>query len=156
MGNLASTLRAQGDLIGAKELWEQVLEARRRVLGPEHPRVAVDLVNLGSVLRALGQAEKARAFLEQAVSIDEAAYGSEHPEVAADLEHLADVLTELGKVDEAGRAMQRARRIRASSSSIGPYTHVVRAAGPAHTLRLAQIRAATRSLYRWLTGRASP
>ena len=37
MSNLAATLRAQGDLAGARALQEQVLEARRRVLGEEHP-----------------------------------------------------------------------------------------------------------------------
>ena len=37
MNNLADTLRAQGDLAGARALQERVLEARRRVLGEEHP-----------------------------------------------------------------------------------------------------------------------
>jgi hypothetical protein len=37
MGNLALTLYAQGDPAGAQELKEQVLAARRRVLGEEHP-----------------------------------------------------------------------------------------------------------------------
>ena len=37
MNNLAETLRAQGDLAGARGLQEQVLDLRRRVLGAEHP-----------------------------------------------------------------------------------------------------------------------
>ena len=37
MNNLAATLRAQGDLAGARKLHEEVLDIRRRVLGPEHP-----------------------------------------------------------------------------------------------------------------------
>jgi eukaryotic-like serine/threonine-protein kinase len=37
MNNLAETLRAQGDLPGARALQEKALEARRRVLGEEHP-----------------------------------------------------------------------------------------------------------------------
>ena len=37
MGNLAVSLKYQGDLIGALELEEKVLAARERVLGADHP-----------------------------------------------------------------------------------------------------------------------
>jgi hypothetical protein len=37
VNNLAQTLHAQGDLAGARKLQEQVLEARGRLLGKEHP-----------------------------------------------------------------------------------------------------------------------
>ena len=37
MADLASTLQAQGNLEGARELGRRVLEGRRRVLGEEHP-----------------------------------------------------------------------------------------------------------------------
>ena len=35
--NLAATLLRQGDLVDARDLFEQVLEASTRTLGPEHP-----------------------------------------------------------------------------------------------------------------------
>lgn len=37
MSNLASVLKRQGRLSEAEELQQQALEARDRVLGPEHP-----------------------------------------------------------------------------------------------------------------------
>jgi hypothetical protein len=37
MNLLALTLYRQGDLVGAWKLQEQVLEARRRLLGKKHP-----------------------------------------------------------------------------------------------------------------------
>ena len=55
MNNLADTLRAQGDLNGARELQEKVLEIRRRILGEEHPDTLTSMNNLAeiSVLRAI-------------------------------------------------------------------------------------------------------
>ena len=46
MGNLADTLWAQGDLSGARELQEQVLEFQRRLLGAEHPETLRTMSNL--------------------------------------------------------------------------------------------------------------
>jgi hypothetical protein len=50
MLNLAGTLRAQGDLPGARKLQEQVLEARRRLLGKEHPVTLLAMNNLAGTL----------------------------------------------------------------------------------------------------------
>jgi hypothetical protein len=46
MNNLALTLYAQGDLPGAREIWEQVMSVRRRVLGEEHPDTVLTAWNL--------------------------------------------------------------------------------------------------------------
>jgi tetratricopeptide (TPR) repeat protein len=59
MNNLAETLRAQGDLTGARALQEQVLELRRRVLGAEHPDIAASLRALAETLQAEGRTEEA-------------------------------------------------------------------------------------------------
>ncbi len=63
MNNLAETLRAQGDLVGARKLQEQVLETRRRLLGPEHPATSVAAWNLLHSVLAAGDREGARALL---------------------------------------------------------------------------------------------
>ena len=54
MLNLAWTLKAQGDLAGARKLQEQVLEARARLLGKEHPNTLTSMLNLAQMLQAEG------------------------------------------------------------------------------------------------------
>jgi Tetratricopeptide repeat len=62
---LAETLRAQGDTAGARRLQEEVLEIRRRTLGPEHPDTSISAWNLFRTLHDLGEREAARAVLER-------------------------------------------------------------------------------------------
>ena len=47
--------RAQGDLNGARELYEKVLEISRRILGEEHPDTLTSMNNLAALsgLRAI-------------------------------------------------------------------------------------------------------
>ena len=45
--NLGYLLQAQGDLAGARPVYERALAIRERVLGPEHPYTAASLNNLG-------------------------------------------------------------------------------------------------------------
>ena len=59
MDSLAVTLRELGDLQGARELDEHVLDGRKRVLGPEHPDTSVSAWNLLGVLDQLGEAATA-------------------------------------------------------------------------------------------------
>jgi len=55
MNNLAVTRHALGDLDGARELHEQVLAGRRRVLGDHHPDTLMSRNNLAAVRRELGE-----------------------------------------------------------------------------------------------------
>ena len=59
MNNLASILLRQGDFAGARDLEEQVVEARTRTLGPEHPSTLTAQRNLAVVLAALDEASPA-------------------------------------------------------------------------------------------------
>ena len=60
VNNLAVTLRAQGDLPGARRLLEAVLEARKRVLGEEHPGTLASTHELAITLRVQAEATAAR------------------------------------------------------------------------------------------------
>ncbi len=48
------TLRWSGDLSGAQAFHEQVLAARIRVIGKEHPATLVSMSNLAETLRVQG------------------------------------------------------------------------------------------------------
>ena len=54
LNNLALVLRAQGDLAGARPLYERALAIREKALGPEHPDTAQSLNNLAVLLQAQG------------------------------------------------------------------------------------------------------
>jgi tetratricopeptide (TPR) repeat protein len=71
MQDLAEVYQREKRLAKADALFRRVLEARQRVLGPEHPGVAETLLSLGSLeleQRKHGEAEKR---LREAVGIRE-------------------------------------------------------------------------------------
>ena len=53
--NLAITLRALGEHQAARELDEDTLARRRRVLGQDHPSTLISASNLAADLRALAE-----------------------------------------------------------------------------------------------------
>jgi len=59
MNNLAQTLYAQGDLAGARQLQEQVLEDMARFLGKEHPSTLMSMLNLAEIRQAEGDVAEA-------------------------------------------------------------------------------------------------
>jgi tetratricopeptide (TPR) repeat protein len=54
LDNLAFLLQAQGDLAGARPLYERALAIREKVLGPDHPDSATSLNNLALLVQAQG------------------------------------------------------------------------------------------------------
>ena len=79
LNNLAVLLQAQGDLAGARPLFERALAIREKVLGAEHPDTATSLGNLGRLLRDLGQPDKAEPLFLRAIAVGDKALGAEHP-----------------------------------------------------------------------------
>ena len=62
LNNLAVLLRDQGDLAGARPLFERALAIFEKVLGPEHPDTARSLSHLATLLDALSRREEAAAL----------------------------------------------------------------------------------------------
>jgi hypothetical protein len=79
MNNLAVTLVDLGDAAGAADLHGQVLDARRRLLGPEHPDTLMSINNLAATLVDLGDLVAAEDLLQQAVHAYQQFLGPEHP-----------------------------------------------------------------------------
>ncbi|HRF06966.1 FxSxx-COOH system tetratricopeptide repeat protein, partial [Accumulibacter sp.] len=96
MNNLAGTLRAQGDLAGARALQEQALAVSRRVLGEEHPATLTSMNNLAGTLRAQGDLAGARALQEQALAVRRRVLGEEHPDTLISMNNLAETLRAQG------------------------------------------------------------
>ncbi|WP_290649023.1 tetratricopeptide repeat protein [Aquisalimonas sp.] len=110
MGNLAGTLRDQGDLAGARALQEQVLDAYRRVLGEEHPDTLSLMGNLAQTLQDLGDLADARALHEQVLAARRRVLGEEHPDTSISAWNLFMTLCEI-QDDPAARATLEANLV---------------------------------------------
>lgn len=68
MNNLATVLQDQGHLDAARDLYEQVLAARRRLLGEDHPDTLTSANNLAAILHRRGDTVAARALQEHVLA----------------------------------------------------------------------------------------
>jgi len=66
-------------------------------LSPEHPEIAITLVNLGLLLNRQGNYAEALPLLERAVVLNKKAYGANHPMVATCIDALARAQKVQGK-----------------------------------------------------------
>lgn len=103
----AVQLLEAGKLAEAAREFERVLELAERALGPDDPRLAVDLNNLGEVYRRQGRLERAAELLRRAIRLDEAA-GGRSPALATSLNNLGLVLRAQGRLDAAADLYHRA------------------------------------------------
>jgi hypothetical protein len=79
MGNLASTHKNLGRWDKAEGLFVQVMEARKRVLGPEHPDTVTTMVNLAFTWRGMSQNMKAMELMMECIRLRKQILGAEHP-----------------------------------------------------------------------------
>ena len=86
----------RGDYGSARKLEEQVLAARRRVLGEEHPGTLTAMSDLATTLHAQGDLGGARKLEEQALATFRCALGDEHPDTLSAMNNLAQMLKAQG------------------------------------------------------------
>ena len=84
LNNLAFLLKLEGDLLGARALYERALTIYQNALGLEHPLTATALNNLGRLLQAQRDFAGAQPLFESALAIHERLNGPEHPLTAID------------------------------------------------------------------------
>lgn len=92
MHNLANTYKLFSEqtrgmerhqlLLQAKELFQDTLAVRQKILGKGHPETGSTMQNLGRVLSLLENGEDARRHVLQGAKVIEAALGDKHPQVA--------------------------------------------------------------------------
>ncbi len=112
MNNLASTLWAQGDLAGARELEEKVRDARSRLLGAEHPDTLTSMNNLASTLWAQGDLAGARELEEKVRDARSRLLGAEHPDTLTSMNNLAGTLRAQGDLAGARELEEKVRDAR--------------------------------------------
>jgi serine/threonine protein kinase len=85
----------------AKQTYERALEVDRRILGDDHPRVAMRLNNLAIVAQNIGDLKLAEALFRDAIRRDERAYGDQHPETGLARGNYGLLLWREGRLAEA-------------------------------------------------------
>lgn len=101
MCNLADTLMRMHDYAGGEALFQQALEAQRRVLGPEHPQTIITMRNLAEALTMAHDYAQAEKVLKPAIDIERRVLGPDHPNTALSTYSLACIEARLGHGEEA-------------------------------------------------------
>jgi tetratricopeptide (TPR) repeat protein len=97
-----------GQYEAAREMNQSALEARKKVLGREHPDTLMSMNNLASVLDSQGKHEEAEAMHRQTLAMREKALGREHPSTLTSVYCLAYLLAKQHMFEESLNLYQRA------------------------------------------------
>jgi tetratricopeptide (TPR) repeat protein len=108
MGNLGSSLIAEGDIAGARKLQQEVLASQIRILGPRHPQTLATMANLAEALRGLGDLPGASELVEQALSGLRDSLGPENPRTITTLANLGTLRLEMGNLPVAQQLLEEA------------------------------------------------
>ncbi len=98
---LTGTLAQGGDPAGAIESGFELLAARERAHGREHPEYVAALSNLGNMHADIGEYATGERLLRDALEIDRRILGPAHGDLAFTINNLATVLVDQGKYEEA-------------------------------------------------------
>ncbi len=101
VGNLGVLYESIGDYDKAEAFYNRALEARERLLGPEHPSTLTTVGNLGGLYSSMGDYDKAEAFYNRALEARERLLGPEHPDTNTIIFHLASVYSRCSRRNEA-------------------------------------------------------
>ncbi|KID73289.1 Kinesin light chain 1 [Metarhizium brunneum] len=99
--NVAESYYLLGQYQKAKQLHQQSLQLREKVLGKEHPSTLSSMNNLANMLSILEKDKEAEQMYYQTLQLREKVLGKEHPSTLDSMNNLAGVLLDLGKYKEA-------------------------------------------------------
>jgi tetratricopeptide (TPR) repeat protein len=96
----------------ARRSCDRAIAMRERVLGPDHPDVAVVINLVGSIVEREGKAQEAVTERERAIAIYRNAKLENHPNLANALNNLGNAWLALGENDRAREAYEQSLAIR--------------------------------------------
>jgi len=106
--NLASALRALGDLATARALQERVVEAFTRELPDDHPDLQRARGSLAATVSMLGDLAAARALFEKVLEVRSRTLPEDHPDLQGARGNLALMLSALGELAAARELQEKA------------------------------------------------
>jgi tetratricopeptide (TPR) repeat protein len=108
LSHLAELYYSQKRYHEAEQLFQQVLELTKRLLGEDHPDVATSLSRLASLYYTQGRYGAAEPLYQQALELRKRLLGNEHPSVIISLNELALLYQCQGRNQEAESLYQQA------------------------------------------------
>ena len=105
-------LSQEGQYAEAIPLAEKALGIRKKVLGDNHPDVAISLNNLAELYRLQGRYTEAEPLYQQSLAIDKKTLGDNHPDVATGMDNLATFYYLQGRYKEAERLYKESLAIK--------------------------------------------
>jgi DNA polymerase III delta prime subunit len=97
----ARTLLSDGRYEEAEELFVEVMETRKRVLGDEHPDTLTSMANLAATYRNQGRWNEAEKLEVQVMETRKRVLGDEHPDTLRSMANLASTYWNQGRWNEA-------------------------------------------------------
>ncbi len=110
LNNIGVVLDAHEDHDGAATQFFHALRIKERVLGTDHPDVAITLSNLADTLRALGRTKEALDLINRSLDILVRTLGPSYPPLVTQLVNRAEILNLLGRYGDARRDAEWAIR----------------------------------------------
>ena len=98
--SLSVAIERVGRLADARELGEEVVEAYRRVLGPEHPDTLTAANNLAIQRSMMGDTEAAEALYREVLDARRRTLGAEHADTFVSMVTLAQHHLRVGRFEE--------------------------------------------------------
>jgi hypothetical protein len=90
MANLASTYQNQGRWNEAEQLELEVMESRKKKLGPEHPDTLTSMANLAFTWKSQGRSNDALALMTKCVESCKVVLGLDHPDTKSSSQTLEE------------------------------------------------------------------
>ena len=139
-GGFALTFAENGRLQEAMELRENVLKARQKILGSEHPATLRAMTRLASSYSDLGRWQEAMELQEMTSEASQRTLGSEHPNTLIAMTNLAVYYSDLGRRQEAMKLEEKV--VEASQRTLG-------SEHPDTLKSMSNLAASCRKLGRW-------
>lgn len=108
---LANVHMSLGELDLARDIFEQLLAARREIYGADHPENFISFTDLGNVAVLRGDFDTAERYQRDALAILRAAFPPRHERLAYPLSALGDIAAQRGDLAGALAAFEEARAI---------------------------------------------
>ena len=118
LSHLATPVAERGDFAQAEALLERALAIREKVLGPDHPDVAIVLNNLAHVYFLQHNFVQEEALYQRALTIAEKFLGPDHPTVATYLSNLATIFWGRSDLPQTVTFLSRSAEIREHNLAI--------------------------------------
>ena len=92
LNNLGALQYAKGNATKAEQLYRRALAIKEKVLGRDHPDVAMTLNNLAVLYKSQGRFTEAEPLYRRSLSIFQKVLGPSHPKVVTCLKNYAALL----------------------------------------------------------------